>query len=92
MLHVADAFEAMTAARPYRMRPLTTEQALAELRKYSGVQFDPVVVDAFVRTEWAAGAPDPGRPGSARPVPLLAHAASRMAQSPVEAPPQADAG
>ena len=50
ILHVADAFEAMTAARPYRMTPLTNEQALAELRKFAGVQFDPVVVDAFVRT------------------------------------------
>ena len=42
ILHVADAFEAMTAARPYRMTPLTNEQALAELRKFAGVQFDPV--------------------------------------------------
>ena len=41
VLHVADAFEAMTRARPYRMRPLSTEQAIAELRKYAGVQFDP---------------------------------------------------
>ena len=29
ILHVADAFEAMTAARPYRMTPLTPEQAIA---------------------------------------------------------------
>ncbi len=43
ILHVADAFEAMTAARPYRMTPLTKEQALAELRKFAGVQFDPIV-------------------------------------------------
>ena len=50
VLHVADAFEAMTAARPYRMTPLTHEQALAELRKFAGVQFDPEVVDAFART------------------------------------------
>ncbi len=42
VLHVADAFEAMTAARPYRMTPLTTEQALGELRKFAGIQFDPV--------------------------------------------------
>ena len=28
ILHVADAFEAMTAARPYRMTPLSTEEAL----------------------------------------------------------------
>ena len=29
ILHVADAFEAMTRQRPYRMTPLTAEQALA---------------------------------------------------------------
>ena len=50
ILHVADAFEAMTAARPYRMTPLTHEQAMDELRKYAGIQFDPVVVDAFSKT------------------------------------------
>ena len=55
VLHVADAFEAMTAQRPYRMTPLTIEQALAELRKFAGVQFDPVVVDAFVKTHWVEG-------------------------------------
>ena len=49
IMHVADSFEAMTAARPYRMTPLTEEQALAELRKYSGIQFDPEVVAAFER-------------------------------------------
>jgi HD-GYP domain-containing protein (c-di-GMP phosphodiesterase class II) len=53
ILHVADAFEAMTAVRPYRTRPLTTEQAMAELRKYVGIQFDPRVVEAFARTETA---------------------------------------
>ena len=62
---MADAFEAMTAARPYRMTPLTSEQALAELRKFAGVQFDPVVVDAFVRTNHVDGVPDAGRPSDA---------------------------
>ena len=71
ILHVADAFEAMTAARPYRMNPLTSEQALGELRKFAGVQFDPEVVDAFVRTKWANDVRDPGRPIPARPIPLL---------------------
>jgi len=78
VLHVADAFEAMTHARPYRMRPLSTEQAIAELRKYSGVQFDPVMVDAFVRTAWAKGSADADRPTESRPVPMLAQAAARM--------------
>ncbi len=76
VLHVADAFEAMTAARPYRMTPLTTEQALGELRKFAGIQFDPVVVDAFVRTAHAEGVPDPGRTMQPRPIPLLGQAAA----------------
>ena len=75
ILHVADAFEAMTAARPYRMTPLTNEQALAELRKFAGIQFDPQVVDAFVRTRWAEDVRDPGRNAELRPIPLLGQAA-----------------
>jgi HD-GYP domain-containing protein (c-di-GMP phosphodiesterase class II) len=58
IMHVADSFEAMTAARPYRMTPLTEAQAIEELHKFSGIQFDPEVVAAFVklisrRPEWA---------------------------------------
>jgi hypothetical protein len=79
ILHVADAFEAMTAARPYRMTPLTAEQAMAELRKYAGVQFDPVMVDAFARTKYVAEVPDAGRPPMAKPIPLLAQAAAMRA-------------
>ena len=85
VLHVADAFEAMTAARPYRMTPLTLEQALAELRKFAGIQFDPEMVDAFVRTVHAEGVPDPGRPAAPRQIPLIAQAADRMAVPRVEA-------
>jgi len=81
VLHVADAFEAMTAARPYRMTPLTPEQAVGELRKFAGIQFDPKVVDAFVRTSWAEGVPDPGRTIQPRPIPLIAQAANRMTQA-----------
>ena len=51
----ARAIEAMTAARPYRMTPLTAEQALGELRKFAGVQFDPKVVDAFTQVASAEG-------------------------------------
>jgi diguanylate cyclase (GGDEF)-like protein len=43
---VADAFEAMTADRPYRLaRPV--HEALAELQRLAGTQFDPVCVDAL---------------------------------------------
>src|SRR6187397_2093449 len=85
VLHVADAFEAMTAARPYRMTPLTLEQALAELRKFAGIQFDPQMVDAFVRTVHAEGVPDPGRPAAPRQIPLISQAADRMAVPRVDA-------
>lgn len=81
ILHVADAFEAMTAARPYRMTPLTAEQALAELRKFGGVQFDPDIVDAFVKTKWAQGVPDPGR-DDVREVPLIGAAAASLGSTP----------
>ena len=77
ILHVADAFEAMTAQRPYRMTPLTPEQALGELRKFGGVQFDPAVVDAFIRTKWARGVKDPGSDES-RDVPLIGQAAGSI--------------
>jgi putative nucleotidyltransferase with HDIG domain len=89
VLHVADAFEAMTAARPYRMTPLTPEQAVAELRKFAGIQFDPKVVDAFVRTSWAEGVADPGRTVQPRPIPLLSQAANRMTQA---SAPQGESG
>jgi putative nucleotidyltransferase with HDIG domain len=82
ILHVADAFEAMTAQRPYRMTPLTPEQALSELRKFAGIQFDPAVVDAFVRTPWVHGVADPGRREEPRAIPLIAHAASRAGGQP----------
>jgi putative nucleotidyltransferase with HDIG domain len=82
LLHVADAFEAMTAARPYRMTPLTAEQALSELRKFAGIQFDPVVVDAFVKTHYVEDVPDAGRHAQLRPIPLLGQAAASMVGSP----------
>lgn len=80
ILHVADAFEAMTSPRPYRPRPLTTEQALKEIRKYTGIQFDPVVVDAFVRTPYVNEVADPGRFPMPRPIPILAQAGTSGAR------------
>jgi putative nucleotidyltransferase with HDIG domain len=90
VLHVADAFEAMTASRPYRMTPLTSEQALGELRKFAGVQFDPRVVDAFVRTSWVEGVSDPGRTIQPRPIPLISQHANRVTNTTAQAAPAAD--
>jgi HD-GYP domain-containing protein (c-di-GMP phosphodiesterase class II) len=48
IIHAADAFEAMTADRPYgSAKP--REWALDELRASAGSQFDPVVIEAFTR-------------------------------------------
>jgi polar amino acid transport system substrate-binding protein len=46
ILAVADAFEAMTSHRPYQRRRSTAE-ALEELRRCAGTQFDPVLVHHF---------------------------------------------
>jgi riboflavin transporter FmnP len=75
ILHVADAFEAMTADRPYR-KALSAEQANAELAKFAGVQFDPEVVNAFMQTPWAAETRDTDA-GVLRPIPLLGQVAAR---------------
>jgi HD-GYP domain-containing protein (c-di-GMP phosphodiesterase class II) len=45
---VADTVEAMTSDRPYR-NALPLDHVYTELTKYSGSQFDPLVVDACVR-------------------------------------------
>lgn len=44
MIFVADAYDAMTTQRPYRPT-FTPHQALAELRRFAGQQFDPLMVD-----------------------------------------------
>lgn len=50
ILAVVDAFDAMTSDRPYR-KALTKEQALAELVHCAGTQFDPCLVEIFVRMQ-----------------------------------------
>jgi HD-GYP domain-containing protein (c-di-GMP phosphodiesterase class II) len=47
VIAVADAFDAMTSNRSYRYAR-TIEEAVADLRKWSGTQFDPALVDAFI--------------------------------------------
>lgn len=45
---VADTFDAMTSNRSYR-KGLPAEVALEELKRCSGAQFDPVMVEAFLK-------------------------------------------
>ncbi|GBD98716.1 cyclic di-GMP phosphodiesterase response regulator RpfG [bacterium BMS3Abin07] len=46
IMAVADAFDAMTSDRPYRKKK-SVEDAVAEIERCSGTQFDPKIVDAF---------------------------------------------
>jgi diguanylate cyclase (GGDEF)-like protein/putative nucleotidyltransferase with HDIG domain len=46
IIFVADAYDAMTSERVYRRR-VTADQAIAELQRCAGSQFDPEIVDAF---------------------------------------------
>ena len=46
LIAVCDAFDAMTSTRAYRP-PLTIGEALAELARCSGKQFDPALIDIF---------------------------------------------
>ena len=48
IMAVADAFEAMVYGRPYRERK-DINSALKEIKKKSGTQFDPKVVEAFLK-------------------------------------------
>jgi HD-GYP domain-containing protein (c-di-GMP phosphodiesterase class II) len=48
IIAVADSFDAMVADRPYK-KGFSPEEALAELHRYAGIQFDPLVVENFTR-------------------------------------------
>lgn len=64
ILQVADAYDAMTSQRSYH-DPMTREEAVKELRRCANTQFDPRIVEVFIKlleTEAAtggAGAPKP---------------------------------
>ncbi len=53
IIALADAYDAMTSDRSYR-KALPPDQALQEIKGNTGSQFDPVVVDAFIKINWAA--------------------------------------
>ncbi|WP_409193289.1 HD-GYP domain-containing protein, partial [Clostridium perfringens] len=47
VLTVVDSFDAMTSNRPYNKRK-SYDEAIIELRKFSGSQFDPIIVERFI--------------------------------------------
>ena len=46
LLAIVDAYDAMTSDRPYR-RAIASFEALVELKKFAGIQFDPILVEKF---------------------------------------------
>ncbi|MDO8748795.1 MAG: HD domain-containing protein [Candidatus Omnitrophota bacterium] len=48
IVSAADAYDAMTSCRAYR-NPLSKEEAILELKKNSGTQFNPKVIEAFLQ-------------------------------------------
>ncbi len=48
IMAVADTFDAMMSKRPYR-KAMSLEESIEEVKGHSGIQFDPEVVDAFLR-------------------------------------------
>jgi HD-GYP domain-containing protein (c-di-GMP phosphodiesterase class II) len=62
IVHVADAYDAMTSDRPYR-RGFSHEAALAELLRFAGSQFDPSIVSIFTKLSFPEERPRPLLPG-----------------------------
>lgn len=49
IIAITDAYDAMISDRPYR-KAMTTQAAIEELKKNSGTQFDPEIIEIFVNT------------------------------------------
>ncbi len=48
IIAIADSYDAMTEDRPYRKK-ISKEEAIKELRRCSGSQFDPNIIDVFIK-------------------------------------------
>ncbi|HBQ25784.1 MAG TPA: histidine kinase, partial [Syntrophomonas sp.] len=47
LLAIADAYDAMTSNRPYR-KSMNKDEAICELNRFAGIQFDPYLVNLFI--------------------------------------------
>ena len=50
IVKIADAWDAMTSDRPYR-KALSPSRSLEQLTRYSGIQFDPELVELFIQRQ-----------------------------------------
>jgi diguanylate cyclase (GGDEF)-like protein len=78
---IADAYDAMVHDRPYK-QAMSHEQAIAELQRHAGTQFDPELVELFCDL-YAAHAPEPDPAAAAV---IAAHAADGTPAAPVLIP------
>jgi putative nucleotidyltransferase with HDIG domain len=87
IMTIADAYEAMTSSRPYRKTPLTHQQAVSELEKYAGIQFDPEIVPVLVGLDRSILDRPPDRPDE---LPSMLHAPDPRDKpaTPLEPPPK----
>jgi diguanylate cyclase (GGDEF)-like protein/putative nucleotidyltransferase with HDIG domain len=60
IMAIADAYDAMMSERGYRERSLTEEEAILELERCAGTQFDPELVEVFVSLRKKSLVPDLG--------------------------------
>lgn len=70
MLSIIDAYEALVSDRVYR-KGVTAEEALEEIRRHSGTQFDPNITEAFCRVITRRLFSD--RPESENPEPTMVY-------------------
>jgi len=49
IIRLADTYDAMRSARSYRNPPFSKEETISEIKENSGKQFDPKVVEAFLK-------------------------------------------
>ena len=85
IIAVADAFDAMTSDRVYRAA-LSINDALAELRKGRGTQFDPQIVDLFETAivNRSAPADPPAGTGSPPPTEMVDTESPPLAATPAQ--------